>query len=209
MPKRKTKISDLTKPPRDAQTAEFDFLSLLNRDIRQIEFAHTLRSLGNLQVMEWDFRTVMPAVNKLAKKEVDLIDIFKRTAHYKVMEWDFRNALTSGDNTSPHASSRTLKKGPSPEEMQELIVQLKNFLEYVVGNLIEEPGHAQIRVWEIQRNVLRFTLVLLKKDVSMLIGTGGYTASAIRNILKAAAGMHGVHALLVILSHEEDMNGVA
>ena len=89
--------------------------------------------------------------------------------------------------------------------MQALIVRLKNFLQYVVVNLIDEPNHAQIKVQEIAPNVLRFKLVLVKRDVAMLIGREGHTAAAIRSSLKAAAGMNGVQALLQIHSHEEEM----
>ncbi len=88
--------------------------------------------------------------------------------------------------------------------MQAIIIRLKEFLQYVVVNLIDEPDHAQMKVWEIDPGVLRFKLVLVKRDVAMLIGREGHTASAIRRILKATAGMHGVHVLLEIVSQEEN-----
>jgi predicted RNA-binding protein YlqC (UPF0109 family) len=74
----------------------------------------------------------------------------------------------------------------------------------MLENLIDEPGHAKINVQEIAANVMRFRLVMLKKDTAMLIGLEGHTASAIRNLLKAAAAMHGVQALLEIHSHEQE-----
>ena len=46
--------------------------------------------------------------------------------------------------------------------------------------------------------------MLVKKDVAMLIGREGFTASAMRSILKATAAMYGVQALLQIHSHEEE-----
>jgi RNA-binding protein YhbY len=38
----------------------------------------------------------------------------------------------------------------------------------------------------------------------MLIGRNGFTASAIRSVLKAAADREGVHVTLQIHSHEEE-----
>ena len=41
-------------------------------------------------------------------------------------------------------------------------------------------------------------------DVAMMIGRNGFTASAIRNILKAAAQRDNINATLQIVSHEEE-----
>jgi uncharacterized protein len=200
MPNPISKLASSIKHLGEIQVTELDFMDLLNKDIRELEIGRSLRKLGNIRVMEWDFRTVLPAVNKLAHKEVDLVDIVKRTARYKVMEWDFRNALNPEGEPAPSG-----KQELDPGEMQALIVRLKNFLQYVAVNLIDEPNHAQIKVQEIAPKVLRFRIILVKRDVAMLIGKEGHTASAIRNILKAAAGIHGVAALLQIHSHEEEM----
>ncbi len=199
MSKRTSKVARSLKRIGDIQVNDWDFMSLMNKDISELEFSRSLRRLGKLQVMEWDFRTVLPAVTKLAHKEVDLIDIVKRTASYKVIEWDFRKPPSARSQPK----SKPPRKIPSQDEVQAVIVRLKDFLQYVVANLIDEPGHAQIKVREISPGVLRFKLVLVKRDVAMLIGREGHTASAIRNTLKSAAGMHGVHALLQIHSHEE------
>jgi predicted RNA-binding protein YlqC (UPF0109 family) len=169
-------------------------MELMNRDIRDLEITRSLRKLGNCKVMEWDFRDVLPAVNKLAHQEVDIAGFLKRTAHYKVMEWDFRSILPS----------KAGRQQPDPAEMQALILRLKDFLQYVVVNLIGEPDHAQIKVSEIAPGVLNFKLVMMKRDVAMLIGTGGHTAAAIRGMMKAAAARHGVQVLLRIHSHEEE-----
>ena len=86
-------------------------MALLNKDIKDVEFSQSLRSLGNIRVLEWDFRTVLPAVSKLAHQEVDVIGLVKRTACYKVMEWDFRTALKPASSSSiirtPQSSART------------------------------------------------------------------------------------------------------
>jgi predicted RNA-binding protein YlqC (UPF0109 family) len=186
------------------QVNDWDFEGLLNKDVRDLEFTKSLRRLGSIRVMEWDFKDVLPAVNRLAQQEVDLVDLVKRLADYKVMEWDFRNDHSSGSRSAGNKRSAPGKPLLSHEEMQVLIVRLKDFLQCAIVNLIDEPKYAHVKVSEIAPNVLRFKLVLVKRDVSMLIGTGGHTAAAIRNLMKAVAGEKGVAVLLQILSHEED-----
>jgi predicted RNA-binding protein YlqC (UPF0109 family) len=88
--------------------------------------------------------------------------------------------------------------------MQAVTDRLKNFLQYVAVNLIDEPAQAQLKVAELGPNRLRFKLVLAKPDVAMLIGRNGFTASAIRSVLKAAAEREGVQVSLQIHSHEEE-----
>jgi predicted RNA-binding protein YlqC (UPF0109 family) len=56
---------------------------------------------------------------------------------------------------------------------------------------------------------VRFKLVLAKADVAMLIGRNGFTASAIRNVLKIAAEREGVQVSLLIHSHEEEAELIA
>ncbi len=88
--------------------------------------------------------------------------------------------------------------------MQAVTDRLKNFLQYVAVNLIDEPSQAQLKVAELGPKRLRFKLVLAKVDVAMLIGRNGFTASAIRSVLKAAADREGVQVSLQIHSHEEE-----
>ena len=82
--------------------------------------------------------------------------------------------------------------------------RLKNFLQYVAVNLIDEPSQAQLKVAELGPQRLRFKLVLAQTDVAMRIGRNGFTASAIRSVLKAAAEREGVQVTLHIHSHEEE-----
>jgi len=88
--------------------------------------------------------------------------------------------------------------------MQSVTDKLKNFLQYVAVKLIDEPVQAQLKVAEVGPKRLRFKLVLAQADVAMLIGRNGFTASAIRSVLKAAAEREGVQVSLQIHSHEEE-----
>jgi len=205
MPKRISKLAKSLKQLGDIQVTEWDFMGLLNTDITKLEISRSLRRLGGIQVMEWDFKNALQAVKNTANQEVDIIDIVRRTAHYKVLEWEFRSVSPAGRKPSPPQPAQAVEPGLSREEMQKISLQLKNFLQYVVVNLIDEPASAQIKVTKLGPLGLRFKLVLAKRDVAMLIGREGFTASTIRSILKAAAGMHGVQALLQIQSHEAEL----
>ena len=88
--------------------------------------------------------------------------------------------------------------------MEPVTERLRNFLQYVAVKLIDEPGQAQLKVAELAPKKLRFKLVLAKADVAVLIGRNGFTASAIRSILKAAAERQDVQVTLQIHSHEEE-----
>lgn len=88
--------------------------------------------------------------------------------------------------------------------MQPVTERLRSFLQYVAVKLIDDPGQAQLKVAELGPKKVRFKLVLGKSDVAMLIGRNGFTASALRNVLKAAAEKEGVHVALQIHSHEEE-----
>jgi predicted RNA-binding protein YlqC (UPF0109 family) len=89
-------------------------------------------------------------------------------------------------------------------DMEPVTERLRNFLQYVAVKLIDDPSQAQLKVAELGPKKLRFKLVLAKADVAMLIGRNGFTASAIRNVLKAAADKEGVQVSLQIHSHEEE-----
>ncbi len=93
--------------------------------------------------------------------------------------------------------------------MQAVTDRLKNFLQFVAVKLIDEPAKAQLKVAELSPKRLRFKLVLAQADVAMLIGRNGFTASAIRNVLKAAAEREGVQVTLQIHSHEEEAEMLA
>jgi len=90
--------------------------------------------------------------------------------------------------------------------MQVVSEQLRNFLQYIAVQFIEHPDKAQLRVAQIGPKRLRFKLVLESSDVALLIGRNGFTASAIRSILKAAADREGIQVTLQIHSHEEEAN---
>ena len=88
--------------------------------------------------------------------------------------------------------------------MQTVTNQLRSFLQYYAVQLIENPDQAQLRVAELGPTRLRFRLILASTDVALLIGRNGFTASAIRSVMKAAADRENVQFTLQIHSHEEE-----
>jgi len=88
--------------------------------------------------------------------------------------------------------------------MQEVSDQLRNFLQYIAVQFIDHPDRAQLKVAQLGDKRLRFKLILDSSDVALLIGRNGFTASAIRSILKAAAERQDVQVTLQIHSHEEE-----
>jgi predicted RNA-binding protein YlqC (UPF0109 family) len=143
----------------------------------------------------------MPTFHKLAYHEVEMPEAVRRAARFKVLDWDFRTA----ENPTPKKSPINTRRNPDPGKTQDLKDHLRGFLQFSVVNLISEPDRAEIRIQELQPGVVRFRLLVSQKDVKELIGRNGATASAIRNLLKAAAESQGMLALLEILSHEEEL----
>lgn len=99
--------------------------------------------------------------------------------------------------------------GSAFSPMQAVTDRLKNFLQYVAVHLIDEPSQAQLKVVELGPRQLRFKLVLAKNDVPMLIGRNGFTASAIRGMLKMIADKEGVKVTLHIHSCEAEAESMA
>jgi len=93
--------------------------------------------------------------------------------------------------------------------MQQVSDQLRNFLQYVAVQFIDHPEKAQLRVAQVGPKRLRFKLILDSSDVALLIGRNGFTASAVRSVLKAAADREGVQVSLQIHSHEEEAEQLA
>jgi predicted RNA-binding protein YlqC (UPF0109 family) len=88
--------------------------------------------------------------------------------------------------------------------MSEVTQRLRNCLQYIAIQLISQPDRAELRVAEVGPARLRFRLILSQPDVALLIGRNGFTASAIRSVMKAAAERAGVEFTLQIHSHEEE-----
>jgi predicted RNA-binding protein YlqC (UPF0109 family) len=197
MPKRISKIKNSLKQIGDMQVMEWDFMALLNKDIKELEIADSLRKLGNKKVLDWDFKSTLPAVHEFVHQEVDVAGWVKRAAEYKVIDWDPQ--ITETPAEAPP------KPIPTPEEIQALTQQLHDFLQYLASSLLHQPDRAEIRIIKPSPGMLWCKLLVAQADVKPLIGRDGATATAIRNLIKSTAASHGADASLQIISHEEDL----
>ena len=80
--------------------------------------------------------------------------------------------------------------------MQVVTDQIRNFLQYIAVQFIEFPAEAQLKVTELGPKRLRFKLVLRQSDVALLIGRNGFSASAIRGVIKSITEREDVNVNL-------------
>lgn len=73
---------------------------------------------------------------------------------------------------------------------------LREFLMYVVANLIEHPQQASIAVGTTSAGAISYRIQLAPDDVRRVIGKNGFTISAIRSLVNVAAQKHGVKVSL-------------
>ena len=74
---------------------------------------------------------------------------------------------------------------------------MKDLLDYLVRELVDEPDAVQIEEAEDDRGVV-YTLRVGPDDMGKVIGRGGRTAKAIRTVVRAAAQRQGHGAMVDI-----------
>ncbi len=67
---------------------------------------------------------------------------------------------------------------------------MKEFLEYVVGQLVDRPDEFTVRVSE-QGDARQFVLELPRSEVGKVIGKQGHTINAIRGLLLSSSRQGG------------------
>ncbi len=193
MPKRISKITESLKELGDIQVNDWELPKVLNTELSELEIRKSLQKLSSIQVTEWEIRDIMPALQELARKEVDIVGLLRQAAEFKVNDWELKDAFQKQRKGKPLSKRR----------MTKLIESLSAYLEYVIFRLIKEPRYASIHCEEIAPQVLCFRVILTQRDLSALIGSQGRTAGPIRRILKDVAYERGVFALLSIQTHME------
>lgn len=94
--------------------------------------------------------------------------------------------------------------------MDELATKIRNFLQYLVIHIIEDKKDACLKLAKSEENrTLSFRIVLSDRDVAKLIGKNGFTASAIRSVIKGAGEKHDVNVMLRINSVTEEAERLA
>jgi predicted RNA-binding protein YlqC (UPF0109 family) len=81
---------------------------------------------------------------------------------------------------------------------------LREFLGYIVANLIEHPDQATIAVGPGANGATTYRVQLAKDDVRHVIGKNGMTVSSIRSLMNVAAEKHGIKVSLRVDPVKED-----
>jgi predicted RNA-binding protein YlqC (UPF0109 family) len=74
----------------------------------------------------------------------------------------------------------------------------KDLVEYIVKNLVDDPGSVAVSVIEGEKSTI-LELRVAPEDIGKVIGKHGRIAKAIRTVLQAAAAKTGKHTVLEIL----------
>jgi predicted RNA-binding protein YlqC (UPF0109 family) len=75
---------------------------------------------------------------------------------------------------------------------------VKEVLEYIARNLVDDPEGVQVTEERSEGTVI-LKLVVAPDDVGKVIGRGGRTARAIRDVVRAAGTRAGLTALVEIV----------
>ena len=75
---------------------------------------------------------------------------------------------------------------------------MKEVLEYVARNLVDDPDAVEVTVVEGERSMI-LQLRVASDDMGKVIGKGGRTARAIRSVVRAAGTRQGVSTLVEIV----------
>lgn len=75
---------------------------------------------------------------------------------------------------------------------------LREFLAYVIAQLIETPQMASIAIGTNANGAVSYRVQLAPDDVRRVIGKNGQTVSSIRSLMQMAAERHGVKISLKV-----------
>ena len=81
---------------------------------------------------------------------------------------------------------------------------LQDFLEYILTHLVEFPEQASVSHEILEDGKHLYRVRLAEDDVGRVIGRNGFTVSAIRSLMAAAAQRNGVKVGLKVFQHGEE-----
>jgi hypothetical protein len=82
---------------------------------------------------------------------------------------------------------------------------LREFLSYVLANLIDHPQQAAIGISHHSSGTIGYRVQLAQDDVKRVIGKHGHTISALRSLMNTAADKHGIKiSLKVVTARDEE-----
>jgi len=190
----------MSKPSKSRKKKNKD--SILHRDIKDLHILRSLKRLGQMRVTEWELKDLpnlrvtdweLKDLPNLRVTDWELSDII----NYRVTEWELSDLLGRRQRGKAVAP-------PSAREMDRLGDSLASFIRFTSKNLIDETNQAEITITKTSASSLMIKLILSRRDAAAIIGHGGHTAAAIRNIVKETARSKGARAYFRILTREEE-----
>ena len=79
-----------------------------------------------------------------------------------------------------------------------LAAAMEEFLQFVIGRLVDNPEEVVITASEQERRVV-VKVEMRRSDIGKLIGRNGQVIQAIRHLLSAAASRHGKKAVFEVV----------
>ncbi|MGL4539976.1 MAG: KH domain-containing protein [Candidatus Rhabdochlamydia sp.] len=79
---------------------------------------------------------------------------------------------------------------------------MKEFVEYIVKNLVDLPQEVQINEIMGQSSLI-IEIAVAKSDIGKIIGKKGKTINAIRDLLKSVASRNQIRITLEIIEEED------
>lgn len=76
---------------------------------------------------------------------------------------------------------------------------MKELLEYLARQLVDEPGEVDVQQFEEDDGTVVLELAVAEDDYGKIIGKNGRTANALRTVVKAAAVKEGRRVLVDIV----------
>jgi predicted RNA-binding protein YlqC (UPF0109 family) len=80
---------------------------------------------------------------------------------------------------------------------------IQEFLEFVIGGIIQHGGQASINRRRDERGTLYFDATMHREDVGRIIGRNGFVISSMRSLLDAVGEKHGMRVRLRIHALDE------
>jgi len=78
---------------------------------------------------------------------------------------------------------------------------VRELVDFIARSLVDDPTQVEVKEFRRGAQVI-LNLRVAKEDMGRIIGRGGRVASAIRTLLRVAAGQHGKRASLDIVEPE-------
>ena len=86
------------------------------------------------------------------------------------------------------------------------IVNIKDLVEFVAKELVDDPSQVQVKVTESSSNI-NLELIVAPGDMGRVIGKGGRVANALRTLVRVAAVRQGKRATLEVVDHSAAEGG--